>query len=140
LTHPSSFLAESFLQAGRLDDADEWLARGFDLVENHHERCLESELLRLKGELLARSPGNEASAEAFFEKAAEVARHQQALSRRLRAVMSLCRLRQKQGRSEEARQRLAEVLGEFTEGFATADLVEAKGLLEALASSQTHCV
>ncbi|HEY7312647.1 MAG TPA: protein kinase [Gemmataceae bacterium] len=140
LTHPCSFLAESFLQAGRLDEANEWLTRGFDLVENHNERCQESELLRLKGELLARSPESEAGAEAFFEQAREVARCQQALSRRLRAIMSLCRLRQKQGRPEEARQRLSGVLGEFTEGFATSDLVEAKELLEELAPSPNNCV
>ncbi|HEY7155905.1 MAG TPA: protein kinase [Gemmataceae bacterium] len=130
LTHPCSFLAESFLQAGRLDEAIEWLARGFDLIENHNERCLESELLRLKGEMLAHSPGSETEAEACFERAAEVARQQQARSRLLRATMSLCRLRQNQGRLEEARQRLSEVLGGFTEGFATSDLVEAKRLLE----------
>jgi predicted ATPase len=140
LTHPCSFLAESFLQAGRLDEANEWLARGFNLVENHSERCLESELLRLRGELLARSSGGEAGAEISFEQAVEVARRQQALSRQLRATMSLCRLRQEQGRSEEARQRLSKVLGEFTEGFTTSDLVEAKRLLQKLEPSQNNCV
>jgi class 3 adenylate cyclase/tetratricopeptide (TPR) repeat protein len=133
LTHPYSFLAESFLHAGRPDDAGEWLDRGFDLVENHGERCLESELLQLKGEwFLARSPGNEAGAEACFEHAVEVARRQQARSRELRAVMSLCRLRQKQGRREEGRQRLSDVYQGFTEGFGTSDLAEAKALLEEL--------
>jgi class 3 adenylate cyclase/tetratricopeptide (TPR) repeat protein len=137
LTHPCSFLAESFLQAGRLDEARQWLDRGFELVTNHNERCLESELLRLRGELLARTPGGEAGAEACFEEAAQVARRQQARSRELRSVMSLCRLRQKLCRPEEARQKLAEIVGRFTEGFATADLIEAKRLLEALEPSRT---
>jgi predicted ATPase len=132
LTHPCSFLAESFMQAGRLDEANEWLQRGFDLVENYNERCLESELLRLRGELLALAPGSEADAEACFEEAAQVAQRQQAHARQLRAIMSLCRLRQKQRRPEEARQKLSEVLGGFTEGFATSDLVQAKGLLDEL--------
>jgi predicted ATPase/class 3 adenylate cyclase len=130
LTHPCSFLAESLMQVGRLAEANEWLQRGFDLVDNHNERCLESELLRLRGELLARTPGSEADAEACFEKAAQVAQRQHALSRQLRASMSLCRLRQKKGKSEEARQKLSEILGQFTEGFATSDLVQAKTLLQ----------
>jgi predicted ATPase len=117
------------MQAGRLDEANEWLQRGFDLVENYNERCLESELLRLRGELLALTPGSEASAEACFEEAVQAAQRQQAHSRQLRAMMSLCRLRQKQRRPEEARQKLSEVLGGFTEGFATSDLVQAKSLL-----------
>ncbi len=132
LTHPASFLAESFLHAGQPDEAEPWLQRGFELIEKHNERCLESELLRLKGEwLLARSPGDETQAEAYFEQAVAAAQRQQARLRELRAVMSLYRLRRKQGRGEEARPRLLEVYQGFTEGFATADLVEAKTLLEA---------
>ena len=64
----------------------------------------------------------EAEAEACFHKAIEIARRQQAKSLELRAVMSLSRLWQKQGKREEARQMLAEIYGWFTEGFATADL------------------
>jgi hypothetical protein len=56
LTHPYSFLAECLLGAGRVDDALAWLGRGFDLAENHNERYLESELLRLKGEALLAHP------------------------------------------------------------------------------------
>jgi len=61
-----------------------------------------------------------------------VARQQSAKSWELRAVMSLCRLWQKQGKREEARQMLAEIHGWFTEGFDTPDLKEAKALLEEL--------
>jgi predicted ATPase len=61
-----------------------------------------------------------------------VARHQQAKSLELRAATSLARLWQRQGKRDDARQLLAEVYGWFTEGFDTADLQEAKALLEAL--------
>ncbi|HJY82525.1 MAG TPA: hypothetical protein VKK81_15770 [Candidatus Binatia bacterium] len=78
------------------------------------------------------NPQAEAEAEACFHKAIEIARKQQAKSLELRAVMSLSRLWQKQGRKEEARQMLAKIYGWFTEGFDTRDLQEAKALLEEL--------
>jgi predicted ATPase len=68
-----------------------------------------------------------------FQEAPAVARHQQAKSLELRAVMSLARLGQQQGKKVEARQMLAEIYGWFTEGFDTKDLQEAKALLEELA-------
>ncbi len=74
----------------------------------------------------------EEEAEACFHKAIEIARRQGAKSLELRAVMSLARLWQKQGKKNEARQMLAEIYGWFTEGFDTADLKEAKTLLEEL--------
>jgi predicted ATPase len=73
-----------------------------------------------------------AEAEACFLKALEVARRQQAKSWELRVAMSLGRLWQQQGKHAEASQLLAAVYGWFTEGFDTADLQEAKGLLEEL--------
>ena len=75
----------------------------------------------------------EAEAEACFLKAIEIARKQSAKSLELRAVMSLSRLWQQQGKKTEARQMLAEIYGWFTEGFDTKDLQEAKALLEELA-------
>ncbi|MBI3797960.1 MAG: hypothetical protein HY268_13470, partial [Deltaproteobacteria bacterium] len=77
----------------------------------------------------------EAEAEACFLKAIEVARHQSAKSLELRAVMSLSRLWQQQGKPQEAHQMLAEIYGWFTEGFDTKDLQEAKALLDSLGSS-----
>ncbi len=71
-------------------------------------------------------------AEACFLKDIEVAKFQQARSWELRANTSLARLYQQTGRKEEARQRLAEIYGWFTEGFETADLQEAGSLLEEL--------
>jgi predicted ATPase len=71
--------------------------------------------------------------EACFLQAIDIARKQQAKSLELRAVMSLSRLWHQQGKKEEARQMLAEIYGWFTEGFDTADLKEAKALLDELA-------
>jgi predicted ATPase len=81
---------------------------------------------------LTPSPQAEAEAEACFHKAIDIARRQGAKSLELRAVMSLSRLWQQQGKKEEARQMLAEIYGWFTEGFDTKDLQEAKVLLEEL--------
>ena len=61
-----------------------------------------------------------------------MSRRQSAKSLELRAVRSLSRLWQKQGKKDEARRMLAEIYGWFTEGFDTADLKEAKALLEEL--------
>jgi predicted ATPase len=72
------------------------------------------------------------SPEESFQKAIEIARQQQAKSLELRAVMSLSRLWQQQGKKEEARRMLAEIYGWFTEGFDTKDLQEAKALLQEL--------
>jgi predicted ATPase len=83
--------------------------------------------------LLLALPGEQdAEAEACFRRALDVARHQQAKSLELRAAMSLARLWQQQGKQAEARALLAPVYGWFTEGFDTADLQEAKTLLEEL--------
>ena len=71
-------------------------------------------------------------AEACFLQAISVARGQSAKSWELRAVMSLSRLWQGQGKQAEARQMLQEIYGWFTEGFDTADLKDAKALIEAL--------
>jgi len=65
-----------------------------------------------------------------FSKAIAVARQQQAKSLELRAVMSLVRLWQQQGKVKEAHHLLSEIYGWFTEGFDTKDLQEAKALLE----------
>ena len=75
-----------------------------------------------------------AKAEAYFERALEVARQQQAKSWELRATMSMAHLWRDQGKASEARELLGPVYGWFTEGFDTRDLKEAKGLLNELAS------
>ena len=88
------------------------------MVEDTGIGFYEPEMHRLKGELLlARDPENPADAEACFRQAIAIARRQRAKSLELRAVMSLARLWQQQGRSDEARPMLAAVYGRFTEGF-----------------------
>jgi predicted ATPase len=110
------------------------LAKALATVHTTGEQFCEAELHRLKGKLLlACSAEHYAEAEACFQQALDVARRQSAKSLELRAAMSLSRLWQHQGKREEARQLLAEVYGWFTERFDTADLQEAKALLEELA-------
>ncbi len=78
------------------------------------------------------SESQTAQAEDCFHQSIEIARRRQAKSLELRAAMSLGRLWQKQGKRAEARQLLAQVYGWFTEGFDTADLKEARTLLDEL--------
>jgi DNA-binding SARP family transcriptional activator len=128
------FLAEAQAKACRPEEGLTTLAEALALVEETDERHWEAELYRVRGELLL-AQGDETDAEASFHKAIDVARRQQAKSWELRATVSLCRLRQHQGRREEAHQRLAEIYGWFTEGFDSPDLVEAQTLLRELSRS-----
>jgi adenylate cyclase len=118
------------------------LEEALSLVEQTGERYYEAELHRQRGELLllraaksqsVQSSQDQYDAETCFLHALDVARQQQAKSLELRAAMSLARLWQRQGKRTQARVLLAEVYDWFTEGFDTADLQEAKGLLDALA-------
>jgi predicted ATPase len=103
-------------------------------VDKRGERWCEAELQRLKGVLLLQQASdNQAEAEACFHHALDIARNQQAKSFELRAATSLARLWQQQGKSDAAQQVLGDVYGWFTEGFDTADLQDAKALLEELA-------
>jgi predicted ATPase len=117
--------------AGQSEGGLATLAEALAFMEQTDERHLEAELYRLRAELLLMQ-GNEAEAEISLHQAIEVARRQQARSWELRATTSLARLWQAQGRADEARQRLAEIYGWFTEGFDTVDLKEARTLLEVL--------
>jgi predicted ATPase len=125
-------LAEAQAKAGHLEEGLVTLAEALALVEETNERYCEAELYRLRAELLLMQ-GDDAEAEASFHKAIEVARRQQAKSWELRAAISLARLWQKQGRTDEAGQVLGQVYGWFAEGFDTPDLKEAKALLDEIA-------
>jgi predicted ATPase len=112
------------------------LAEALTTVQKTGERLYEAELHRLTGELLLTQEGTRQKreeAEQHFDEALAIARRQQAKSLELRAAMSLARLWQRQGKCAAAHQMLAEIYGWFTEGFDTADLQEAKTLLEELA-------
>jgi predicted ATPase len=114
------------------------LAEALAQVDKTGERFYEAELYRLKGTLTLQSQvlgstSKGEDAEACFRKAIELTRQQQAKSLELRAVMSLSRLWQQQGKQKGAHELLAEIYNWFIEGFDTADLQEAKALLEELA-------
>jgi predicted ATPase len=131
-------LAKAYGTAGRFEEGLATVAEAIALVERTDERTHEAELHRLKGDLLLRRSGIETEhivqteAKECFRRAIDIARGQQAKSWELRAVVSLARLLHQQGKKEEARQMLAELYGWFTEGFDSADLKEAKALLEEL--------
>jgi len=130
-THRLAWLAEAQLQAELLEEAAITLAEGFAMAESSGQRSNDAELQRLHGELRL-AQGRFADAEASFHQAIEIARSQEAKSFELRAVTSLCRLWQRQGRQAEARLLLAAVYGWFSEGFDTADLQAAQALLAEL--------
>jgi predicted ATPase len=132
-TYNLAQLAEACGKAGRIDDGLEVIAEALDVVQEKGERWWEAEILRLRGELLLkRNPSGLAGAKTSFERAIEIARKQGAKSSQLRATISLARLLAKQGRRDEARTMLAEIYGWFTEGLDTADLKDAKALLDEL--------
>jgi predicted ATPase len=156
-----ALLAEAYGKVGKEGEALAVLDEALAMVSDKGERMWGAELYRLKGQLalqstpvanksqasprrvennsavtnpqsLTPSSQAEAEAEAYFHKAIEIARRQQAKSLELRAVMNLSRLWHKQGKKKKARQVLVEIYGWFTEGFDTKDLQEAKALLDEL--------
>src|SRR5262249_21221396 len=101
------------------------------LQMNPDELVYRPETLRLRGELRLRQ-GQTELAEADFRDSLALAHNIGAKAWELRTTMSLARLLTKQGRRDEARTMLAEIYGWFTEGFDTADLKDAKSLLDEL--------
>ena len=101
------------------------------IADNTGDRFLEAELNRHKGQLLQRQGHSEAADELYL-RALSISQKQEAKMWELRASVSLARLRRDQGRRAEARDLLAPVYDWFTEGFDTADLKEAKALLDEL--------
>ena len=124
-------LSEAYGRVGQIERGLDLLAEARAMVDKTGERYHEAELHRLHGELLLRQAVPDVpAAEADFLHALAIARQQGAKSLELRAVMRLSRLWQSQGKRAEARQILADLYGWFTEGFDTADLQEAKELLD----------
>jgi class 3 adenylate cyclase/predicted ATPase len=124
-------LAEAAGHAGQVEEARRLLAEALAAFGERGDMLTEA--YRLQGELLLRQPASDAvQAEACFQKSLAVARRQQAKSWELRAATRLGRLWQQQGKRTEAYELLAPIYGWFTEGFDTADLQEAKALLEEL--------
>jgi class 3 adenylate cyclase/predicted ATPase len=127
-------LADVSAHLGHPADGLQALAEAHTLVEQHEERWWDAEVCRLRGVLLLRQQETpQEEAEAWLQRALDVARRQEAKSLELRAAMSLARLWQRQGKRNAARELLAPIYGWFTEGLDTADLQEAKALLAELA-------
>jgi tetratricopeptide (TPR) repeat protein len=133
LTIPTNFgyLAESHERAGAIADALETVEQA--LHANPDALTRRPETLRLRGELRLKQEQIEL-AEADFRESIALAQKMRAKAWELRATMSLVRLLDKQGRRGEARTMLAHIYGWFTEGLDTADLKDAKALLDELSS------
>ena len=126
-------LAEGFAKNSRLEDAQNELRRAMDAADQTGGHFFDAELYRIGGEIALRSdPQDQLSAETNFRKAIAVAKRQEARLWELRATVSLGRLLQDTHRRDEARAILADIYSWFTEGFDTADLKEAKALLDEL--------
>jgi predicted ATPase len=130
-------LATVYRNSGQAETGLRVLAESLAVMDTTEGRRNEAELYRLKGALLLQQAVPDApQAEACFQQALTVARQQQARSWELRAAMSLSRLWQQQGKRDDARELLAPIYGWFTEGFDTADLQEAKALLDELSDTK----
>jgi predicted ATPase len=123
-------LADAYGKAGRADKGLVVVDQALANVERKGQRWPEAELHQLKGELLLLTGDD--GAEDSFRRALQVACHQSAKSPELRAATSLARMWRDQDRIAQARDLLAPVYAWFTEGFDTADLKEAKALLDEL--------
>ena len=125
--------AEAYGKIGQIEEGLTVLAEALRAVEDTGEHFYEAELQRLKGAfLLQLSSDNQREAETCFQHAMTIAQNQGAKAWELRTATSLARLWQHQGKIPEARDLLAPVYNWFTEGFDTADLQEAKALLDEL--------
>jgi DNA-binding winged helix-turn-helix (wHTH) protein/tetratricopeptide (TPR) repeat protein len=137
-------LVEAHAKAGRLEAGLAAITEALDIVEASGVRRWEGELYRLRGVLLMSQPATSAGsqfgsaqerrreAERWVLRAVDVSGRQAARSLELRALTSLCRLRQRRGSRAQAREMLAKVHGGFQEGFDTADLQEAQEQLAGL--------
>lgn len=141
-----TLLAEACGHTGQAEAGLKMVVEGLAGAHRHGECWQEAELHRLQGELLLLTsprdphasvthsvpPMCDAEVEQCFHRALAIARHQQAKSLELRAAVSLARLRQYQGKRTEAYGLLAPAYDWFSEGFDTADLQDAKALLDEL--------
>ena len=125
------------MKAGQTEEAVRVLEEALELGHGRKEERNLAELYRLKGELFILRAGQDrasalAEAEVCFEQSIKIAQQQKAKSWELRAALSLARVYQERGRSEAARALVTQIYDQFTEGFDTADLRDAKALLDEL--------
>ena len=133
-----ALLAAVYKSRGQAEEGLQVVVEALARVDKTGGREWEAELHRLKGTLTLQSyvqspkSKGEEETETCFLKAIAIARRQRAKSLELRAVMSLSRLWQQQGKQHEAHKMLSEIYNWFTEGFDTKDLQEAQALLDEL--------
>ena len=125
-------LAETQQAVGQLSEARETVAAALAISAQLGQPLYDANLQRLDGDLILATGGAPEEAEARYLQALDLARAQEAKSFELRAATSLARLMRDTNRIDEARTILAEIYNWFTEGFDTADLKDAKALLEEL--------
>jgi predicted ATPase len=126
-------LAETCIETNSFDNGLSALTEALAISDELGIGFSKPEIHRLKGEsLLRKNDSNVAEAKRCFERAIEVAQNQNAKSLQLRAITSLARLLAKHGKRDEAHAMLADIYNWFTEGFDTADLKDAKALLDEL--------
>ena len=123
-------LADAYAKTDEPEKAFSALAEASALADKTGEHFWQAELHRTRGELLLRDDSHEIEAELSFQQALEIARSQSAKSLELRAATSLARLWRDQGQEKKASDVLAPVFDWFTDGFDTADLKDAKAVLE----------
>jgi tetratricopeptide (TPR) repeat protein len=119
--------------AGKLEEALDLTNEAMDIVEETSRESMSSDIFLLKGDLLlGLSESNAPEAASIYQRALDISTDVGAPMMELRATTRICRLWQAQGKAEPAQSMLSDILEQFTEGFSTFDLIEAKMLLEEL--------
>ena len=139
-----TLLADAYGRAGQATAGLPLIDEALAMLKQTGEYHVAAEVYRVKGELLLRqlrgtnpqspTPNPYAEAEECFQQALDIARRQEAKSWELRTALSLGRLWQGQGKTDEAKQLLEDIYGWFTEGFETKDVQDTEALLKSLGS------
>jgi tetratricopeptide (TPR) repeat protein len=128
-----NLLAEMRLESGDIQAAETLMEEALKTLKSTKEGWYEPEAYRVAAKVMAKKPDSDpVAAETYLRRAIEIARRQDAKWWELRATVSLAHLLCETNRRDEGRQMLAEIYGWFTEGFDTADLKDAKALLDEL--------
>lgn len=130
LTYYLLLLAETCTISGQVEEGLKAVSEALAIIHTGGESWMEAELYRRQGGLLLVQGADEQEVEACYQRALEIARLQQARSFELRAAMSVSRLWRLMGKDTDARNLLNDIYSWFSEGFDTADLRQAKHLLD----------
>jgi predicted ATPase len=126
-----SYLAIAHAELGQFGDAWRCIADAIKAAETTGERWCDAEIYRAAADVALMEPNrDQVKIDAYLNRALAAAREQEAASLELRVAISMARLRQQKGKHAEARNFVAPILERFTEGLETADLIEAKSLLQ----------